>query len=94
MKKGDMNMKKMEETRQELQEKIEWKKRYIAHLMENIADYGNKAFSEMQEDNSSWAFEYIETIESWTREIQNERQEITNLYQQIRLIDYLMKEGE
>ena len=87
-------MKRMEETRQALQEKIERKKRYIAHLMENIADYGNKAFSEMQEDNSSWAFEYIETIESWTREIQKERQEITNLYQQIRLIDYLMKEGE
>lgn len=86
-------MKKMEETRQALQEKIEWKKKYIEHLIDNIREYGEKACI-LMEDDMEWALRKIETIGRWTKEIEQERQLIREIRQQIRLIDFLMREGE
>lgn len=86
-------MKKMEETRQELQNKINRKERYIKVLVENIMDYGQKAVS-MMDDDFDRALRKVETIGRWTREIEEERQGIKEIREQIRLIDFLMKEGE
>lgn len=86
-------MKRMEETRQELQKKITRKERYIKVLIDNIRDYGEKSVS-MMDDDFDRALRKIETIGRWTREIEEERQGIKEIREQIRLIEFLMKEGE
>lgn len=87
-------MKKMEETRQALQEKIERRNKNIENLIENIRDYGQKAYILMDDGDMDWALGKIETIGRWTKEIEQERQLIREIRQQIRLIDFLMREGE
>ena len=86
-------MTKMEVTRQALQEKINRKNEYIKNLIENIRDYGERAVI-LMDDDMDWALGKIETIGRLTKEIEQERQAIREIRQQIRLIEFLMKEGE
>ena len=80
-------MTKMEVTRQALQEKINRKNEYIKNLIENIRDYGERAVI-LMDDDMDWALGKIETIGRLTKEIEQERQAIREIRQQIRLIEF------